>query len=103
MLPKKERLTKNDFKGWRPHPLFRGTFVDISGASSKETKFACVVSKKRFKKSVERNKAKRKVYSILAKAKTKTPNLIVVYPKQNLISSSYKNIETEIIGALLKI
>ena len=103
MLPKKKRLNKEDFKNLRPQSLFRGTFVDISGSESKETKFACVVSKKRFKKAVERNKARRKVYNILNKVKLESPHLIVVYPKQNIVNSSSKNIENEIVSALLKI
>jgi ribonuclease P protein component len=99
MLPKTKRLTKKDFLGLRPKVVFRGTYVDIAIMEASETKFACVVSKKRIKRAVDRNKVKRKVYHILHTITLAHPLFVVVYPKHTVVASAYKNIEEEIRAA----
>lgn len=99
MLPKPERLTKNDFVGLRPRIVFRGTFVDIAAISAEKSRFACVIAKKRLKKAVERNRVKRKIYHILQENKPKNPYLIIVYPKITTLSGNHTHIKEEIISA----
>lgn len=96
MLSKSERLTKKDFVGLRPRIVFRGTFVDIAISSAPTSRFACVIAKKRIKKAVDRNKVKRKIYHIIREIKPKTPNLVIVYPKISVLTSSYSHIKEEI-------
>ncbi len=96
MLPKLKRLTKRDFIGIRPHIVFRGTYVDIALHPSSHTRFACIISKKRIKKAVDRNKVKRKIYNILTLITTKNQNLIFVYPKHSCISANHTLLRNEI-------
>lgn len=96
MLPKSERLTKTDFKGLHPRVIFRGTYIDVAVSPAVKLCFACIISKKRIKKAVERNKARRKIYSIVENTKPKTPHMVILYPKQSVLTSNYKNIKTEI-------
>lgn len=96
MLPKSERLTKSDFIGLRPRIILRGTFVDIAITSSTSSKFACVIAKKRIKKAVDRNKVKRRIYSVLSFIKPKSHHLIVIYPKITVLNGKYTHIESEI-------
>jgi ribonuclease P protein component len=77
--------------------VFRGTFVDIATfPASSVPKFSCVISKKRIKRAVDRNKVKRKIYSILETVKPKTNNLVIVYPKISALTSSFSSIKMEI-------
>ena len=99
MLPKKERLQRLDFKDLRPRIFFRGTYVDISANTSKETKFTCIIQKKRIKKAVDRNSVRRKIYSIIQTIRPKKPYFIIMYPKQNVRTSNYSQIMTEIKSA----
>ena len=103
MLPKKERLTKNDFVGLRPRIVFRGTFVDIAISPAPLSRFACVISKKRIKRAVDRNNIKRRIYNILQKIKPQSPNLVIVYPKITALNSKYLNIQEEIKSAFYNI
>ncbi len=104
MLPKKERLTKKDFIGLRPRIIFRGSFVDIAyNASLTTTRFACVIAKKRLKKAVDRNKVKRRVYTILQNIQTKSPALIIIYPKTTALTVKQSVLRDEIIQAFDKL
>ncbi len=88
MLPKSERLTKRDFATTRPKVVFRGTYMDIAANASDISKFACVISKKRIKRAVDRNKARRKIYHMVRETKPKNPSFIIIYPKQAVISGN---------------
>lgn len=99
MLPKSERLTKSDFVGLRPRIAFRGTFVDIAVSPAPASRFACVIAKKRVKKAVDRNTLKRKIYHIVREIKSKSNNLIIIYPKVIALHSNYLHIKEEIKSA----
>lgn len=101
MLPKSERLTKQDFAKARLRTVFRGTYADIAVAPAETSRFACVISKKRIKRAVDRNKAKRKIYHMLRTIKPATPHLVVVYPKQNILSGNRALIEEELLHAFV--
>ena len=96
MLPKLKRITKKDFIGIKPKMVFRGTYIDVAIYPSDKSRFSCIISKKRVKKAVDRNKIKRKIYSILEKIQTKKSHLVFVYPKQTAISSNHKLLLSEI-------
>lgn len=97
MLPKSKRLTTKDFNGLRAKMVFRGTYVDVAVSPSLATRFACVISKKRVKKAVDRNTIRRKIYHILSSVVVASPHFIIVYPKQNVLSGSFTEIQKEIL------
>ncbi|MCF7843974.1 ribonuclease P protein component [Candidatus Gracilibacteria bacterium] len=103
MLPKPERLTKSDFVGLRPRTVFRGTFVDIAVSSAPKSRFACVITKKRIKRAVDRNNVKRKIYHIIRDVKPKSPHLVILYPKITTLKSNYSHIKEEITQAFATI
>jgi ribonuclease P protein component len=89
MLPKTERFTKKDFVGVRPQVIFRGTYMDVSLVRNGVQKFGCVISKKRIKRAVDRNRAKRKVYTALNTLRPNISQSLIFYPKQTLITSKH--------------
>lgn len=99
MLPKSERLTKQDFSTFKPNVVFRGTYVDVSSIPSSLLRFACVISKKRIKRAVDRNKARRKIYHLLQKTRPTASYLVVIYPKQAVLSGNRALIEEELRNA----
>lgn len=96
MLPRALRMSVKDFKGQKTRLIYRGAFFDISVASGEITKFACIVAKKRIKRAVDRNKAKRKVYSLLTSVSPSTPFLIFVYPTKNILQAPHQVLASEI-------
>lgn len=100
MLPKAKRLTTKDFKGVRPKPVFRGTYFDVSVAPSLHgTKFACIVAKKRLKRAVDRNKARRKAYTHLQGMQTSKDLLVFIYPTQAILQAPHTVVEEEMRAA----
>lgn len=103
MLPKTKRVKATDFKGTKTRLVYRGAFFDISTAPTHSpesaTKFACVIAKKRIKRAVDRNRAKRKIYTQLAGIQTKTPMLIFIYPTKHILQAPSFSIKEEITKA----
>ncbi len=99
MLPKLKRITTQDFKGKNARPVYRGALFDLSISPSDTSKFACIISKKRIKRSVDRNKVKRRVYSSLQDATPRTPSLVFVYPTKNALYAPQTAIKEEIMRA----
>ncbi len=99
MLPKASRITTQDFKGKKTRLVYRGAFFDVSVAPGETTKFACVVAKKRIKRAVDRNKARRKIYTLLSNITTKTPLFIFVYPTKNILTAPFFTLKEEIRAA----
>lgn len=100
MLPKTKRVTATDFKGTKTRLVYRGAFFDLSvaptGSSEDITKFACVIAKKRIKRAVDRNRAKRKIYTQLTGIQTKTPLLVFIYPTKHILQAPSFSIKEEI-------
>lgn len=96
MLPKSERLTKEDFQGVHPKVFYRGNLFEVGYSPSESMGFACIISKKKIATAVGRNAVKRKVYSILEKNKPiKTGNFffyIKSVPKDTPASEFEKEI-----------
>lgn len=96
MLPKSERLTKEDFATTRPKVFFRGDLFDVSYIKTPTQKFACVISKKTLKRAVDRNKIKRRILSSLATIKTNFSESFIFYPKKVILKAPYSQINKEI-------
>jgi ribonuclease P protein component len=95
MLPKKKRLSKNDFVGLRPKKVVRGAFFDVAFTPKEATKYACVIAKKQIKSAVDRNKIKRKIYTIVGGLEHTMKGFFIIYPKKTINTLSYKRIEEE--------
>lgn len=97
MLPKKERLTKEDFKDIHPKVFFRGMLFDAASTpSSSLPKFACVISKKKIKTAVGRNSIKRKVLTAIREVAPKKQHSVIFYIKAIPKETSYSQIKEEI-------
>jgi ribonuclease P protein component len=96
MLPKSERLTKEDFTISRPKVFFRGELFDVAFIALPTQKFACVISKKTLKKAVDRNTVKRRILNALHTTKTTSPDSFIFYPKKTSIEARYSHLYKEI-------
>lgn len=96
MLPKEVRLSAQDFKGLKTKLLYRGGFLDVAVAPSSTTKYACIIAKKRIRRAVDRNKAKRKVYAALRNIRPAQPLLVLIYPTKTILSTPSRVVEEEI-------
>ena len=99
MLPKSERLTKEDFKGSRPKVFFRGELFDIAYIPGETKKFACVIAKKTLARAVDRNLVKRRIMESLHEMNPPKPYSFVIYPKKISLSTPYQQLHEEIIKA----
>ena len=96
MLPKSERLTKQDFEGNRPKVFFRGNFFDVAIIPTDTQKFACVISKKKVKRAVTRNLIKRRILSAVKENKPEKKGHFIFYIKSNAEGVAYSIIKEEI-------
>lgn len=108
MLPRQNRLTTKDYlikeKGEVLHsPLFR---IQILKKHTEHSKIGIIISKKYFKKAVDRNKLKRKIcyacreMDILSinktNSKTRNGNWIIQYISKSKTIPLYKNIKSDL-------
>jgi ribonuclease P protein component len=98
MLPKQLRFTKQDFVGTRPKVFFRGTFCDAAFVSLPTTKYTCIISKKTLKRAVDRNRARRRLMSIVAQysKSTQSNKSVILYPKKELPTAPHPQLQDEI-------
>ena len=103
MLPKSERLNKDDFVNIYPKVFFRGEYFDVASKPSLQIKFACVTLKKRIKKATQRNKVKRRIFNAIQQTliqKTmvnkEIPRHIIFYPKPLAKDTDYQTLYKEI-------
>lgn len=96
MLPKSERLTKEDFTTSRTKIVYRGELFDVATITPSRGKFACVIAKKTLKKAVDRNTVKRRFMSALVEYSTLNNISMVIYPKKNSLTVPYSHIKEEI-------
>jgi ribonuclease P protein component len=95
MLPKSKRLTKKDFVNAPPKKTIRGTHFDVAISKSNVSKFACVISKKRFKLAVDRNRVKRKTFALLKEIHPNSSHSIIIYPKQTVLDTKTDTLKEE--------
>lgn len=96
MLPKSERLTKEDFTTTRPKIFFRGELFDIAYCILPSQKFACVIAKKTLKKAVDRNRIKRRILSLVKKFPLSEKYSLIFYPKKTSLTVRYSQLEEAI-------
>lgn len=99
MLPKSERLTKEDFKNIRPKVFFRGVCFDVASVPSPHFKCACVISKKKVKTAVERNKIKRRIFNFISRNSLAKPYMLIFYIKNQASLTDYESLKKEILQA----
>ena len=110
MLPRSKRLTTALFtevmtQGKILHsPFFTIRLMKTATTSLKETRFSVVVSKKIVKTAVERNKIRRRVYSIVRASIGKiSPGFhIVLLAKQPLLKAKIQDIATDLSTLFVK-
>ena len=96
MLPKSERLTKEDFaSNKRPQVFFRGALFDVAHIQLASSKFACVTSKKTMKKAVDRNGVKRKIFQAIQATQKQNSFSYIVYPKKESNGAAYSQLYEE--------
>lgn len=96
MLPKSKRLTTTDFKGLRTRVIYRGAHFDIARAENNTTKYACVISKKKIRRAVDRNKVRRKIYDALYSIEPASPSFIIIYPTKQTLFAKKGELEDEL-------
>lgn len=96
MLPKLKRLTGKDFTGLKTRIVYRGACFDIGTSPREETKYACIISKKRIKRAVDRNRAKRKVYTALTNIHPRHHSFVLIYPTKTLLTTPLSSIREEL-------
>lgn len=96
MLPKSKRLTKADFKGLKARVTYRGAYFDVAIVPKDITKYACIIAKKRIRRAVDRNKARRKIYESLRSIEPTSPSYVLVYPTKQAVSATLTAIKEEL-------
>lgn len=109
MLPKKRRIERKFFpsiltKGKRynsPHLFMYASRINSSD-SALPSRFSFSVSKKVAKKAVDRNKYRRRGYSIIARhiSKVKSGYLIALSFKKGIVPQKFSDLEKEILELL---
>jgi ribosomal protein L34/ribonuclease P protein component len=87
MIPKESRIKASEFKGIKARLTYRGALFDVSTAPSEKVKFAVIISKKRIKRAVDRNRAKRKIYALFRQRTPENASLIFIYPTKTMLQS----------------
>ncbi len=98
MLGKKFKLKKINFEEiFKIGEKYKSDFFTIIKIKNKERKFAVLPNKKEFKKAVERNKIKRRIYEIIRLNFEKIPKgSFIIFPKKNCLKLKFKELEEEL-------
>jgi ribonuclease P protein component len=108
MLKKQNRVTKKLFPLTKKNKLVveEGFFLlRITFLKEGETsKASVIVSKKKIKKSSERNYIKRRIYSILYDILEQKPTgfIFLIFPEKNIQNISYQELQTKIRNTILQ-
>lgn len=100
MPPRKSRLSRADFNSLRSRATIRSPFFDITYTNSAQVKVACVISKKRVKLAVDRNKIKRKAYHAFKETNFSKPYIIIINPRIEILRATFKEVVVELSKAL---
>lgn len=92
MLPKSNRLSRNDFTNLSRLQTQVTPIFDVKFSPNDDFKVACIVIKKRFKKAVERNKVKRIIYTTIKEGMIGKKGFYIFYPKKEVLQYSYSQI-----------
>lgn len=100
MPPRKERLSRADFNNLSSRATLRASLFDITYTANPQLKVACVISKKRVKLAVERNKIRRKAYHAFKETGFAKPYIIIIYPRAEMSRAPFKDMVVELSKAL---
>ena len=102
MLPKAKRLTTKDFKQFQrtffvhtPRLTLRCIRVPVG-----KEKFAVIVSASTYKKAVDRNLLRRRMYHIIAKHPFQPQKTLTVTLKKGALDITFKELEQEVLMAV---
>ena len=100
MIPKKNKLFVSEVRRVFSSPdkvTFSNLFKTQAVFDSDKPKFAVVIPRSVTKKSVERNRLRRQVYSLLSKVyKKQKPGLYVVVVNKKILTSSVDEIKKDL-------
>lgn len=96
MPPRKERLSRADFNSLSSRSTLRSSLFDITYITSPQLKVACVISKKRVKLAVERNKIRRKTYHAFKETGFNKSYIIIIYPRIEMLRAPFKETVVEL-------
>lgn len=97
MLPKNQRFSRESFPKGRPTSRRSFSWGTVALYDSIDPRFAVIVSKKAIKKAHDRNRAKRRVYALLAPLSPKTAAL--VHLRSEALTTPIKEIEKDLKSA----
>lgn len=96
MLPKSNRLSRNDFTNLSRLQTCITPYFDVKLSPQEDFKVVCIVIKKRFKKAVERNKVKRIIYTAVREELINKKGYFIFYPKKEIQNASYQDVLNQI-------
>lgn len=104
MLSKQLRLTKKEFtEAFKNNTRTQTQFFTVLHSKSDSPKFSVVVSKKIQKNAIERNKTRRRVYSVIRDLEihTQSNGTYILLVKKPVLSLSYAMLKGEIEKTLI--
>ena len=96
MPPRKSRLSRGMFNQLSKREIIRSPLFDISYCKNEDFRVACVISKKRIKLAVERNRVRRKAYHALSETGFNKPYIIIIYPRVEMLKCPYQDLVLEL-------
>ena len=103
MLPKNLKLKKFDFEQFfKIGEKLRNEYFLLIKIKSHEKKFSVIPSSKEFKKAVERNRVKRRIYEIIRLNIDKIPKgLYLILPNKKTLNISFEELAKNILELLI--
>ena len=100
MLPKRNRFTTEDFKTMRTTRTLHAPhlFVRIAATSPKKGKAAVIVSSATYKKAVERNLLRRRIYHVIRKHPLLMESAFTVTVKKGARELPFAELESELLN-----
>lgn len=104
MLPKEVRLTSRDVESLKEGKSVFGTLISFRFRTAKKTKFSVSVSKKIASTAVERNRIRRRTYSLLENyvGRVNAPVYGLFMPKKDFMRAPTDILKREVESVLSK-
>ncbi len=105
MLPKHKRISKDSFKPiLLQGSLYHSTYFTLRALPSNTDSYAVLVSKKVAQNAVDRNRIRRRVYSLIREhlSDIKKPAKAVFSAKKGALTLSFEKQKEEIVGLMKK-
>lgn len=103
MPPKKDRLTRFDFMYKGKRTTVRFPLFDVVALHGDRPKVACVISKKRIQRAVDRNTVRRKMYRAWILVNTTNPYHVILYPQARVLTAPLSVLIDELKQALVSL